>query len=399
MRAGPTIVVSSSGVYRHQPHWYRGFVYDEERDRGLDFVEDLGSPGEWTFELGEGEAAMVFTCERTVRDPETVPAREAVEAARAVERARRAKLGGPLDRAADQYLVARRGGRTIIAGYPWFGDWGRDTFIALRGLCLATGRVAEAIEVLSAWAGVVSQGMLPNFFPDGDAEPEYNSVDASLWYVVAVGEAIHAAGTSPAQRRSPPTGRRRRGDPVRATRRGRATGSAPPTTVCSPPAFAGQQLTWMDARVDGREITPRIGKPVEIQALWLNALAVAVTLRHALRPAAGPRSSSAGRASFEHRFWDEANGRLYDVVDVDHMPGDGRRQLPSQPDPRRRRPPAVAAHRPSAPAAWSRRSRSSLLTPLGLRSLAPGEPGYCPRYAAAFRSATAPITRGRSGRG
>jgi len=227
---GPTIVASSSGAYRHQPHWYRNFVYEEERRRGLDFIEDLGSPGEWSFELADGEAAMVLTCERMARDPAIVPARDAVGAARTFERARRAKLGGPLERAADQYLVARRGGRTIVAGYPWFGDWGRDTFIAVRGLCLATGRVAEAMEVLSAWAGVVSQGMLPNFFPDNNlgtlggfptspatdsagqspaastraAAPEYNSVDASLWYVIAVGGAPRRPGA-----------RRRRGSPRR----------------------------------------------------------------------------------------------------------------------------------------------------------------------------------------
>jgi predicted glycogen debranching enzyme len=374
---GPRIVVSSSGIYRHQPHWYRGFVYDEERNRGLDFVEDLGSPGEWMFELGEGEAAMVFNCERTVRDPETVPARQAVETARTVERARRAKLGGPLDRAADQYLVARRGGRTIVAGYPWFGDWGRDTFIALRGLLLATGRVAEAIEVLSAWAGVVSQGMLPNFFPDGGAEPEFNSVDASLWYVVAVGEAIHAADTSLKS-----SDRRRLVDAVEAILSGYAAGTRYGIRATDDGLLAagvrGQQLTWMDARVDGREITPRIGKPVEIQALWLNALAVAVTFgtASAVRWA---EILERGRASFENRFWDEANARLYDVVDVDHVPGT-----------------ADASFRPNQIFAvgglpltllTAERARrvvdtvaANLLTPIGLRSLAPGEPGYRPRY-------------------
>src|SRR6185295_15192937 len=150
------VVISASGRYAHQPEWYRGFQYDQERERGLDFQEDLGSPGEWSFELADGEAAMVFSCERSAfRDPATVPARDAVEAARAFERPRRTALGGKLEQAADQYLVARRGGRTIIAGYPWFGDWGRDTFITLRVLLLATGRTAEALEVLAAWSGVV----------------------------------------------------------------------------------------------------------------------------------------------------------------------------------------------------------------------------------------------------
>jgi predicted glycogen debranching enzyme len=375
---GPTIVVSSSGVYQHQPRWYRRFAYEEERRRGLDFEEDLGSPGEWSFELADGEAAMVFNCERNVRDPDTVPARVAVEAARTVERARREALGGELERAADQYLVARRGGRTIIAGYPWFGDWGRDTFIALRGLLLVTGRVSEALEVLSAWAGLVSEGMLPNFFPDGVAAPEYNSVDAPLWYVVAVAEALEVGGAG-----VPGTHRRRLIDAAEAILDGYARGTRFSIRADSDGLLAagvhGQQLTWMDARVNGREITPRIGKPVEIQALWLNALAAA----------AGFGTTSAGRwteildrgrASFERRFWNEERGCLYDVVDADHQAGavDGTLR-PNQ---------ILAVGGLPLPLLTGDRARRmvdtverELVTPLGLRSLAPGETGYTPRYA------------------
>jgi predicted glycogen debranching enzyme len=379
---GPTIVVSSSGDYRHHPLWYRGFLYEEEQRRGLDCVEDLASPGEWTFELADGEAAMVFHCERLVRDPATVPAREAVLAARTVERERRDRLGGSLERAADQYLVSRRGGRTIIAGYPWFGDWGRDTFIALRGLLLATGRVAEAIEVLLAWSGVVSQGMLPNLFPDGGAGPEYNSVDASLWYVVAVGEAIHAAGSA---LRS--ADRRRLVDAVEAILSGYAAGTRFGIHGTDDGLLAagerGQQLTWMDARVEGREITPRIGKPVEVQALWLNALAAAITLA-APSTARWSDLLARGRASFERRFWDEANGRLYDVVDVDHVAGAVDTSLrPNQ---------ILAVGGLPLPILSGERARrvvdavsAALLTPMGLRSLAPAEPGYCARYAGGVR--------------
>ena len=376
--SGPTIVVSSSGSYRHQPYWYRGFAYDEERARGLDFVEDLGSPGEWEFELGAGEAAMVLCCERTRRDPDIVPAREAVAQARASERVRRAKLGGALPRAADQYIVERGTGKTIIAGYPWFGDWGRDTFIALRGLCLATGRVDDALQILTAWADLVSEGMLPNFFPDATGAPELNTVDASLWYVIAVGEALQAAGAGvgAAERRrllaaveailSGYAGGTRYG--IRATDDGLLAAGVP-----------GQQLTWMDARVDGREVTPRIGKPVEIQALWLNALASAVAL--GCRSAARWQEVFArGRASFESRFWDESRGRLYDVVDVDHQPGAVDATFrPNQ---------LLAVGGLPLPLLTGVRARmvvdaveAALLTPLGPRSLAPGEPGYRARYA------------------
>ncbi|HEX4509887.1 MAG TPA: glycogen debranching enzyme N-terminal domain-containing protein, partial [Burkholderiaceae bacterium] len=157
----PPVVVSSNGAYRHDPHWYRHFQYDEERARGLDFEEDLGAPGEWSFALGEDEAALVLSASQ---GPDA-PAVQALQAARHSERARRTALGGPLDRAADQYLVARGAGRSVIAGYPWFGDWGRDTFVSLRGLCLARGQTQQALEVLSAWASLLSQGMLPNYFP------------------------------------------------------------------------------------------------------------------------------------------------------------------------------------------------------------------------------------------
>jgi predicted glycogen debranching enzyme len=375
---GPTIVVSSSGGYQHQPHWYRRFAYEEERRRGLDFEEDLGSPGEWSFELADGEAAMVFSCERNARDPDIVPARVAVEAARTFERARREALGGEPERAADHYLVARRGGRTIIAGYPWFGDWGRDTFIALRGLLLATGRVTEALEVLTAWAGVVSQGMLPNFFPDGAVEPAFNSVDASLWYAVAVAEALEAGGAE-----VPGAQRRRLVDAVEAILDGYARGTRYGIRSDADGLLAGgvrgQQLTWMDARVDGHEITPRIGKPVEIQALWLNALAAAGGF--------GTASSSRwkeiferGRASFDQRFWNEDRGCLYDVVDVDHRPGAVDATLrPNQ---------ILAVGGLPLPLLSGERARSvvavverELVTPLGLRSLARGEVGYAAHYA------------------
>jgi predicted glycogen debranching enzyme len=371
---GPRLVVTASGRYQHQPLWYRRFVYQEERRRGLDCEEDLGAPGAWSFELGAAEAAMVFRFERGASDPETVPANVAVESARAFERARRDALGGPLERAADQYLVARGGGRTLIAGYPWFGDWGRDTFIALRGLLLATGRVAEALEVLDAWAGTVSQGLLPNYFPDGVAEPEYNSVDASLWYVVAVAETLRAAGEA-AQRR-------RLVDAALAILDGYARGTRYGIRVDGDGLLAagvpGQQLTWMDARVDGRVITPRIGKPVEVQALWLNALAAAETFE------TSPTDRWAellarGRASFEQRFWNEERGCLYDVVDVDHQPGAVDASL---------RPNQIFAVGGLPLALLSgQRARAvvdtverALVTPMGPRSLAPGEPGYVGRY-------------------
>ena len=376
---GTSVVVAASGNYQHQPYWFRNFVYDEERRRGLDFTEDLASPGEWEFELGEGEASMIFGAETPGRAPALVaaPAREALEAARTAERARRAGFPTRLERSADQYLVARRSGRTIIAGYPWFGDWGRDTFIAMRGLCLATGRVTEAVDVLAAWAPTVSQGMLPNYFADAGGAPEYNTVDASLWYAVVVAETIAAAGATLGAEVA-----RQLREAVEAILAGYAAGTRYGIRATDDgllaAGVAGQQLTWMDARVDGREITPRIGKPVEVQALWLNALAAGAVLQ----TPSGARWTellARGRRSFERRFWNEARGCLYDVVDVDHQPGAVDARL---------RPNQILAvgGLPLALLSGDRARRvvevvaASLLTPLGLRSLAPGENDYCPRY-------------------
>ena len=196
------------------------------------------------------------------------------------ERRRRDGFPTALDRAADAYLVRRGSGKTIVAGYPWFTDWGRDTFIAIRGLCLATGRLADARDILVEWAGAVSEGMLPNRFPDHGEAPEFNSVDASLWYVVAVHELMQLdrARTkllTPEQRRTLESA-------VEQIVGGYAGGTRFGIRMDDDGLLAAGvpdvQLTWMDARVGDRVITPRIGKPVEIQALWLNALRIAAQL-------------------------------------------------------------------------------------------------------------------------
>ena len=177
----PPVVARSNGIYEHQPCWYRNFLYDLEAERGLDALEDLAAPGRYSFDLAQGAAVLIFSAQGVAPspppDPE-IPAPKVAGAWAAAETSRRALFSTPRLRAANAYLVRRGTGKTIIAGYPWFGDWGRDTFIAMRGLFLATGRWAEAREILLAWAGTISQGMLPNRFPDQGDEPEYNSVDA-----------------------------------------------------------------------------------------------------------------------------------------------------------------------------------------------------------------------------
>jgi glycogen debranching enzyme len=403
----PAVVTFANGTYAHDPLWYRNFFYSRERERGLDALEDLASPGTWRWDLQRGEAIWILAAEGQEL-PAGSPA-ACLGIFRGAEQRRRRALGSAPRRAADSYLVRRDGGRTIVAGYPWFTDWGRDTFIALRGLCLAAGRVDEAAAILVAWARTVSQGMLPNRFPDAGGVPEYNSVDASLWFVVAVDALLRAASpgrpaaTTPMPPAAPPspappgpltmlpaTDRQALLEAVEAILAGYAAGTRYGIHADDDGLLAagepGSQLTWMDARVDGRAVTSRCGKPVEVQALWIHALAVgAAGTAGAAAPgsaAAAARWRSLGeraRASFAARFWNEAAGCLYDVVDVDHRRG--------AVDPAMRPNQVLAVGGlPSSllPPAQARRVvdavEKRLWTPLGLRTLAPGEPGYRGRY-------------------
>jgi predicted glycogen debranching enzyme len=368
----PPVLARSNGIYCHEPTWYRNFLYDEELARGLDYVEDLAAPGQFIFDLQTGSAVLIFSAGP---DAETSPDAPALaERWAKTEIIRRASFSTPRLRAADAYLVNRGTGKTIIAGYPWFGDWGRDTFISMRGLCLATGRLQEAREILTAWSGLVSQGMLPNRFPDTGDQPEYNSVDASLWYVIVVHEFL-AAVKGDAE-----LGRER--DALLAAANAILTGYAQGTRfgiradedgllACGVP---GMQLTWMDAKVDDWVVTPRIGKPVEVQALWLNALGLAAEYFPHWKVL-----YEKGRAAFEQRFWNEARGCLYDVVDVDHQPGTVDARLrPNQLFALGGLPLAFFSNDRAARAVQL--VREQLWTPLGPRSLAPGEPAYAPHY-------------------
>ena len=377
----PAIEMLTTGEYRHAPEWYRNFFYVAERERGLDDLEDLASPGEFEWRL-QGPGSRATCILRAVHDNDQTTANgstattDLADEWRGAERARRAALSTALDRAADAYLVRRHAGRTIVAGYPWFTDWGRDAFIAVRGLCLATGRLREARDILLEWSSAVSQGMLPNRFPDHGEEPEFNAVDASLWYVVAVQELLELA--APDGHLISTTDERALRDAVEAIVRGHAAGTRFGIRLDSDGLLMagapGLQLTWMDARVADRVITPRIGKPVEIQALWLNALAAA-----AVTDARWNAIFEHGRTTFVERFWDDSRGFLSDVVDVDHVPG-------TRDDAFRPNQILAVGGLPIGLLTGDRARRlvneveRRLLTPLGLRSLAPDEAGYAPRY-------------------
>lgn len=374
--SAPGVSCISNGAWTGDPAWFQQFLYAEEVARGLDAAEDLASPGVLSFDLAAGAAVCAFGSAEALDD--LAPGGDVathVTAAIDAERARRAQLGDPLARAADQYLVRRGIGQTIIAGYPWFTDWGRDTFISMRGLCLALGRYDLARDILLEWTGAISEGMLPNRFPDAGGAPEYNAVDASLWFMVVAGELLADPAAADALSAHD---RWRLESAVIAMLEGHARGTRFGIR-CDRDGLlsAGQpgvQLTWMDARVDGRVITPRIGKPVEIQALWINALAVGARISARWAPVL-----ARARAAFDARFWNESAGGLYDVVDVDHVPGavDGTM-----------RPNQVLAigGLPVALIEGDRGRRlidaveAQLWTPLGLRSLSPADPAYAPRY-------------------
>ena len=377
----PPVTVRSNATYEHAPCWYGNFLYEEELERGLDAIEDLASPGIYEFDLGQGPAAMIFSADGLgLPLPALESPLELAEKLAQDELARRATFSTPRLRAADAYLVKRGAGKTIIAGYPWFGDWGRDTFISMRGLCLATGRLEEARDILTAWAGTVSEGMLPNRFPDSGTDiPEYNSVDASLWYIVVVHEFLEAAGNNPALT----AGKDALLATVEAILQGYLHGTrygircdADSLLACGAP---GSQLTWMDAKIGDWVVTPRMGKPVEVQALWLNALGLTCRRDDSWRTL-----FEQGCASFHQRFWNEARGCLYDVVDVDHQPGVVDDRL---------RPNQIIAvgGLPIALLEGERAARvvqvaeDHLWTPMGPRSLAPGEPNYAPHYSGSPR--------------
>jgi predicted glycogen debranching enzyme len=378
----PAIVAFTNGIYRHAPDWYRNFCYARERERGLDFTEDLATPGVFSFDLTRDGAVMILSANRDLDVRQDAsnglnaePARERAATLAGIEQQRRAALGSRLQRSADAYVIARRDGHTILAGFPWFTDWGRDTFISMRGLLIAEGRLQHAESILLEWADMLSEGMLPNRFPDSGGTPEYNAVDASLWFAVAVHDYLatdHALVAT----------RSRLQRAVEAVLEGYVQGTRFGIAVDGDglvrAGVPGVQSTWMDAKVGDFVVTPRIGKPVEVQALWINALHIAAEWN--------PRwadTEARARQAFLERFVDPSTGALFDVVDADHEPGKIDRSIrPNQIFAVGGLPFALLEG--AAAAAVVEQVEAHLLTPLGLRTLAPSDPAYRGLYAGAI---------------
>jgi predicted glycogen debranching enzyme len=275
--------------------------------------------------------------------------------------------------ATDLYRIARPipevpDGRSIIAGYPWFGDWGRDTMISLPGLCLATGRSDEARLILETFARFVDGGMLPNVFPGAGDKPEYNTVDAALWYVEAWRAYLEATGDESALRRVFPVLASIIDGYARGTRYGICVDPGDGLVRAGEP---GVQLTWMDARVGDWVVTPRIGKPVEINALWYNALLALAGMAERIGIPGDANRAAAEKAKAGFARFRPPDGKgLYDVIDG-----------PNGDDPSLRPNQIFAVSLPASPLdPEAQRSVieacAPLVTPYGLRSLAPDDLAY-----------------------
>ena len=409
-------------VHMHVERNLGEFVADERRFSELDYpVEiargfpargDAWSPGYFRAEL-RGDATIVFVAS-TEREDEiaSLPSADA----RACEHERRRRLARSADprvqdpvglelvMAADQFIITPAGRladatrakamgdeiRTVIAGYHWFTDWGRDTMISLEGLTLTTGRHREAAFILRTFAHYVKDGLIPNMFPDGSNQGLYHTADATLWffhaferYLVATQDEDMLVELLPVMH-----------DIIDKHEQGTRFGiRMDPSDSLLTQGEEGYQLTWMDAKVDGWVVTPRRGKAVEINALWHNALCNTAKWTETVRGAqSGKRYAERAakvRESFNARFWNPKRGFLFDVIDGEG--GDSDLCRPNQVLAISLENPVLARER------WSdvmKAVEEKLLTPVGLRSLAPGEPEYKERYFGDLRTRDAAYHQG-----
>lgn len=374
--------------YSSTGHWYYRFTYPVEAERGLDHEEDHFNPGVFTVTLAPGEtaafAAEVLTDLPEGADPGLVPLRLTSHREEEERLAQLEQVAGYHDpflrtlvRAADAFLVHRAstGTATVIAGYPWFTDWGRDTFLSLPGLTLVTGRFATAREVLATFARHVQDGLVPNRFPDRGEEAEYHAADASLWFICAAERYLDYSHDLPfvlGELFPVLTGI------AAAYREGTRFGIHQDQDGLVAAGEEGLALTWMDARVNGRAVTPRSGKPVELTALWFNALAALARFASlagntALASAYEARAART-RDAFLRRFWYVDGGYFLDVVDPDDSALRPNQLLAlSLPHP--------VVDDPALARQALSRIRQELLTPVGLRTLCRRHPAYHGTYA------------------
>jgi len=314
---------SNLGTFTPLGHWHYKIKHRVETERGLPDLEDQYAAGTFTAELKPGQT-LVLAFSLDDHPPLDWHATQslAAERARASDLVAQAGMQTEYDwvqqlvLAADQFIVKRDSGQTVIAGYHWFGDWGRDTMIALPGLTLTTGRHETAAAILRTFARYVSEGMLPNRFPDVGEKPRvaYNTVDATLWYFHAIEQYTEASGDDTLARELFPVLEDLIGWHILGTRYHIHLDAGDGLIYAGQP---GVQLTWMDAKVGDWVVTPRIGKPVEINALWINALWVmdALCRKLGVLPQHPYGAMAAKAAKGFEKFWHAAGGYLYDVIE------------------------------------------------------------------------------------
>ncbi len=398
--------------------WYRDFRLPEEEARGFDHLEDHLRVGQCRVSLGQGESVTFVLSTEAQVDPDGAAAlrrrRALAQDVAAAHEQRLQSEAGPLRvplavrqlaLAADQFLVSGRGQlrgaepanreispthepsrpvsdaalstRTVIAGYPWFTDWGRDTMIALPGLTLCTGRFSIAREILLTWARYVDRGMIPNRFPDQGQLPEYHAADATLWYLWAIDQYARATQDRPTLAKLFPV----MCEIVDWHRRGTRHNLHVAEDGLVYAGEPGVNLTWMDAKIGDRVIAPRIGKPIELSALWYDGLCNLARLARWLGADAAQQAAEFDRLAARTesafaRFWNAAGGCCYDVLDG-----------PGGDDPTLRPNQIFAVSLEHSPLPSSRQravvatGQRELLTWFGLRSLGARESGYHARYA------------------
>ena len=356
--------------------WYRDFAYTIEKERGFDFTEDVFAPCTFGFDLAKPAVVIASTEKHTFEDAAELEQNELKRRKQVLA------LSEPKDEtdeliaaAADQVIVARGKGKTVIAGYHWFDDWGRDTMIALPGLTIANGRPEIAREIILEYFNYISQGMLPNRFTSGNETPDYNTVDGTLWFFEAIRAYTQATGDLDLIK----------GDlflklvnVIRWHLEGTRYGIRVDDDGLLAAGVPGENLTWMDAKIGDKVITPRLGKAVEIQALWYNALHVMESFAERFdEDRTRTRFSdlaSRAKESFEEKFWNAELGCLYDVINGETKDASVR---PNQIFAVSLFYPILKGERACAVVD---RVEKDLLTPKGLRTLAPYDPKYIGKY-------------------
>ena len=364
-------------IFEETGYWYRDFEYSVEQERGFDFRENLFQPFSLKFDLSETAIVIASLQARENYEVRKLEAEEINRREGLIEFAgAKDDFTKHLVLAADQFIVARGEGKTVIAGYPWFSDWGRDTMIALPGLTLATNRAKIAREILLEFSQHISQGMMPNRFPDAGEEAEYNTVDATLWYFEAVRAYAEKTGDYDFVRENL---YEKLVNVISWHLRGTRYNIHVDTDGLLYAGEEGVQLTWMDAKIGDWVVTPRIGKPVEIQALWYNALRImedfAARFGDAEDKSRYEAMADLAKQSFNAVFWHDAENCLFDVV------MNGRRDGGVRPNQ------IFAVSLPNAILDDAEKARkvvekveAELLTPVGLRSLSPKDADYRPIY-------------------